>query len=116
MLVRRPNVELVKRNKDNPDDCDSDYDDLLTYNEVVSDINQEVTDESGEYWQFLKILGIQQKPPKHKDWLGSEYNVTMLWETGEITYKPLHQKILNIQHTPPKHKDWLGSEYNVKML
>ena len=68
--------------RDNPDDQDSAYDDLLTYNKVVGYINKEVTDETGEYWQFCKILGVQHTPPKHKDNLGSEYNVKMLWETG----------------------------------
>ena len=59
--------------QDNPDDHDSAYNDLLTYNEVVGFINKEVTDESGEYWRFWKILGIQHTPPKHKDWLVSMF-------------------------------------------
>ena len=64
--------EQYDSDQDNPDDRDSDYDDLLTYNEVVGYINKEVTDESGEYWRFWKILGIQYTPPKHK--IGSEVN------------------------------------------
>ena len=73
--------------EDNPED--SAFDDLLTYNEVVGYINKEVTDETGEYWQFREILGFQHTPQGHKDRMGSKYNVKMLWETGEITYEPL---------------------------
>ena len=75
--------------RDNPDERDSAFDDILTYNEVVGYLNKEVTNEDGEYWAFRKILGIQHTPPGHKDRRGSEYNVKMLWETGEVTYEPL---------------------------
>ena len=65
--------EFYDFDKDNPYDCDSTYDDLLTYNEVVGFINKQVTDEDGEYWQFWKILGsIQHTLPGHRDQMGSK--------------------------------------------
>ena len=33
----------------NHNDCDSAYDNLLTYNKVVGSINKQVTNEDGEY-------------------------------------------------------------------
>ena len=86
--------------KDNPSNCNSAYDDLLTYNEVLGFINKQVTDEDGEYWQFRSILGIHHTPPGHQDRMGSEFNVKMLWETGEVTYKPL---------------DWLAKDIPVEL-
>ena len=38
--------------RDNPDERDSAFDDILTYNEVVGYLNKEVTNEDGEYWAF----------------------------------------------------------------
>ena len=73
----------------NPDEQDSAFDDILKYNEVIRYLNKEVTNEDGEYWAFQKILGIQHTPPGHRDRRGSEYNVQMLWETGEVTFEPL---------------------------
>ena len=86
--------------KDNPSDRDSAYDDLLTYNKVLGFINKQVTDEDGEYWQLRSILGIQHTPPGHQDRMGIEFNVKMLWETGEVTYKPL---------------DWLAKDIPVEL-
>ena len=82
-----PNNHQKTFDKDNPKN--SAFDNHLTFNEVVGYIIKEVTNEAGEYWQFCEILGFQHIPPGHKDRGGSEYNVKMLWETGEITYEPL---------------------------
>ena len=76
VVYERPNHRQKPFDKDNPGD--SAFDDLLTYNEVVGYINKEVTDETGEYWQFREILGFQHTPQGHKDRMGSKYNVKML--------------------------------------
>ena len=55
VVYERPNHCQKPFDKDNPED--SAFDDLLTYNEIVGYINKEVTDETGEYWQFCEILG-----------------------------------------------------------
>ena len=66
------------------------FDTILTYNEVVNYLNNKVTNEDGEYWEFWKILGIQHTHHGQKDKWNSKYNVKMLWETGKITYEPLN--------------------------
>ena len=43
----------------------------------------------GNTGSLEKSLELSIYPPGHKDRCGSEYNVQMLWETGEITYEPL---------------------------
>ena len=62
---------------------------LTTYShiEVVGYLNKESLmrmENTGYSGRFLKF-----NPPDHKDRRDSEYNVQMLWETGEVTFKPL---------------------------
>ena len=44
-----------------------------------------------ELYRFRAIIG-HQGPllASDPDWIGSKYNVQVEWETGEITFEPLH--------------------------
>ena len=75
---------------DNPDYQDSAHDDLLNFNKAFHYINQEVLDNSSEHWRFWKILDMQHTPPKHKDLVGRDFNVKILWETDLYNDKIHH--------------------------
>jgi hypothetical protein len=72
---------------------EDEYEDILTYNEVLQNIEQE--NEEGEiFWRFRKITGHEGPLSKnHPSWKGDRYNVMVEWETCEISSEPLVRMI-----------------------
>ncbi len=67
---------------------DDEYDDVLTYGEIMDYINKD--SEQEVFWRFKKISSHQGPlSPDHPDYNGSSYNVQVEWENGEITFEPL---------------------------
>ena len=60
----------------------------MAYNEILERL--EADEENPTVWRFKRIVG-HQGPLRPSDpaYMGSKYNVTMEWENGEITPKPL---------------------------
>ena len=54
-------------------------------------IHQDQLEDAGNLWKFRHILVGHQGPltPNDKHYKGSQYNVKIEWENGEITYEPL---------------------------
>jgi hypothetical protein len=73
---------------------DDDYEQILTYNELLDYIRHSEAEGTGEHgetvWSFQEIIG-HQGPLKQgdADYKGSRWNVMMKWSTGEITTEPL---------------------------
>ena len=63
--------------------------DLLTYNEVCEFLTRDRNSEDGEKWAYREFLNHIHTPLGHKDQKGSEYNVLVLWKSGEQTHEPL---------------------------
>ncbi|MCP4931232.1 MAG: hypothetical protein GY912_04550, partial [Candidatus Marinimicrobia bacterium] len=87
-------VDLIKGNKDlikfKLKYDTTDVEDIIAYNDVMNYIHRDTTKENGELWKFRRILGHQGPLTRdHVDYKGSKYNVSIEWENGEITYKPL---------------------------
>jgi hypothetical protein len=66
-----------------------DLEDIMSYNEILDYIEREHNSEDGPLWQFRRLLAHQHTPLGHPDRNGSDYNVKVEWETGEITQEPL---------------------------
>ena len=64
------------------------YEDILTYNQIMDYMSK--GDDDDIVWKFKDIVG-HQGPlgKKHRDYKGSQHNVTVLWENGETTNEPL---------------------------
>ena len=60
------------------------YEDILSYNQILEYMSKE--DDDGIVWKFKDIIGHKGPLNKgHKDYKGSPYNVTVLWENGETS-------------------------------
>ena len=68
--------------------------DIMSYNEILLYIECDEHEDDGTYWQFRQILGYQYTPQGHKDRKGSDWNLKIECETGEITYKSLKVFVL----------------------
>jgi len=68
---------------------DTDFEELMSYQEVVDHINKDLTNDV--LWKYKRIIG-HQGPlrPGHKDYMNSSYNVRVEWEDGSITTIPLN--------------------------
>lgn len=68
---------------------DEEYEDIVTYNDIMSHIEKDQTEEG--VWKFKSITA-HQGPLNTTDanYMGSKYNVLVNWETGESTFEPLH--------------------------
>ena len=76
-----------------------EYDEVVAYNDIVDFIE---ADESWDgVWKFKKIFDhagpLNKKTHSHEkykgtklEYMGSRYNVQVLWETGDVTWQPLH--------------------------
>ena len=65
------------------------YEEILNYNQILEYMSNQDGDD-GVLWKFKKIVGHQGPLSKtHKDYKGSTYNVTVLWENGETSNEPL---------------------------
>ena len=63
------------------------YEDILSYNQILEYLSKEDND---IVWKFQDIIGHQGPLSKsHKDYKGSMYNLTVLWENGETSIEPL---------------------------
>jgi hypothetical protein len=63
------------------------YEDILTYKQILEYLAK---DDIDTVWKFQDIIGHQGPLSKsHKDYKGSTYNVTILWENGETSIEPL---------------------------
>ena len=63
--------------------------DILSYNEILEYIERENNSEDGPLWQYRRLVAHQHTPLNHPDRNGSEYNVQVEWENGEVTSEPL---------------------------
>ena len=63
--------------------------DIMTYNDILNHIERDNAEEDGTYWKFRDILAHEHTPKGHKNRNGSEWNIQMQWENGEITWEPL---------------------------
>ena len=64
------------------------YEEILTYNQILEFISNQEDDEI--VWKFREIIGHKGPLNKtYKDYKGSPYNVTVLWENGETSDEPL---------------------------
>ena len=61
----------------------------MSYNEILNHIERDNTDDDGTFWKYRRIISHQHTPRGHKDRDGSEYNVEVEWETGDVTTEPL---------------------------
>jgi len=68
---------------------DDQYEEILTYNEILNYIKQQ-DDDGTKLWKFRCILA-HEGPLKPSDpsYKGSKYNVMIEWENGEVTSEPL---------------------------
>ena len=90
-------IEAIKEHQDSTSSSnvkfrcninDEAYDDILTYNQVMEYMTKD--EDEDIVWKFKDIIGHQGPLSKsHKDYNGSPYNLTVLWENGETTSKPL---------------------------
>lgn len=68
---------------------DEQYEEILSYNEILNIIEKDETEEG--LWHFKSITSHQGPLSKSdKAYNGSRYNVIVNWETLESTYEPLH--------------------------
>jgi hypothetical protein len=51
-------------------------------------------------WKFKEILGHKRVQPSDPDYMGSMAHVQLLWETGEVSWEPLHTKTRPACTTP----------------
>lgn len=69
---------------------DDEYEELLTYDEVLRHITARENDNEGIVWKFRRIVAHQGPLRPHDPaYNGSSYNVMVEWENGEITTEPL---------------------------
>ena len=92
-------IEAIKEHQDNIESSSTNvkfrcgvnndaYEDILTYNQIMDYLSKD--DEDDIIWKFKDIIGHQGPLNKnHKDYKGSPYNLTVLWENGETTNEPL---------------------------
>ena len=67
---------------------DDQFEEVLTYSEVLDYIQQD--EENEIVWKFRKIISHEGPlTPNHPNYKGSKFNVMVEWETGEITSEPL---------------------------
>ena len=69
---------------------DDEYEELLSYDQVLQYITARENDEDEIIWKFRRITA-HEGPlrPTDPTYNGSKYNVMVEWETGEITSEPL---------------------------
>jgi hypothetical protein len=66
------------------------YEELLSYNDIVNYITSDEEQDSTRIWKFKKIIA-HEGPlvASHPSYRGSKWNVMIEWETGEVTSEPL---------------------------
>jgi len=67
---------------------DDQAQEVITYNKLLEYLAHD--EEQDLVWKFRRITSHQGPlSPNHPDYKGSQYNVLVEWETGEITAEPL---------------------------
>ena len=67
---------------------DDQYEELMSYNDIIAHLERD--QEESVLWKFKRIIGHQGPlAATDPDYNGSNYNVQVEWENGEITYEPL---------------------------
>ena len=67
---------------------DDEYEEIVTYNNIVDHIEKDQDDPSA--WKFQRITAHEGPLSKsHPNYKGSTYNIMVEWETREITSEPL---------------------------
>ena len=68
---------------------DDQYEEILTYNEILNYIEQH-DDDGTKVWKF-RCITAHEGPLKPSDptYKGSKYNIMIKWENGEVTSEPL---------------------------
>jgi hypothetical protein len=65
-------------------------DEIISYNDIVNFLEEEMSDTNEPMWKFKDIIGhqgpLRKTDPSYK---GSSYNVMVEWEDGSKTYEPL---------------------------
>ena len=66
------------------------YEEMLSYNDIVDYINNDEEQDSTRIWKFKRIIA-HEGPlvASHPSYRGSKWNVMIEWETGEVTSEPL---------------------------
>ena len=68
---------------------ESDREELIAYNEILSFIESQA--QNDVIWNFRRIVGHEGPLARnHPDYNGSNFNVKIEWENGEITSEPLN--------------------------
>jgi hypothetical protein len=69
---------------------DDDYEEILSYNEMLDYITQQENNQDAPVWKFKRIVA-HEGPlrPGHPKYMGSKWNVLIEWTTGEVTAEPL---------------------------
>ena len=63
------------------------YEEIMSYNQILEYLSK---DDNDIVWKFQDIIDHQGPLTKtHKDYKGSLYNLTILWENGETSIEPL---------------------------
>ena len=63
------------------------YEEILSYNQILEYLAK---DDNDIVWKFQEIIDHHGPlQPSHKDYKGSMYNLTILWENGETSIEPL---------------------------
>ena len=60
---------------------------VFAYGQILQHLEEDL--EAEGVWKFDKVLAHKRVSPTHKNYLGSRYNVRILWENGEKTWEPL---------------------------
>ena len=61
--------------------------DVFAYGQILQHLEED--QEAEGVWKFEKVLAHKKVSLTHKKYLGSSYNVCILWENGEKTWEPL---------------------------
>ena len=66
----------------------NEREEVIAYNDICDFIEQDWTWDG--VWKFRRLLSHEKVSPEHERYMGSSYNVQVEWESGEITWEPLH--------------------------
>ena len=94
-IVRKINDQDAENHKNIKLLCkvgDKDAEEILTYQEICDLVEEQDRQEESadKVWTFKEIIGhTGPLKPSDKEWMGSGYNVRVLWEDNTVTEEPL---------------------------
>ena len=65
------------------------YEEVVAYNQIVDFIEQDDTWDG--VWKFRRIIKHERVWKGHPRYMGSSWNLLLEWESGEISWQPLHR-------------------------